>query len=104
MTRLVLTTSGAGLPGLVKAHPADVLILFDQPFDPRFVLGPLPSPEELANFLAPRSAKHEEIGSHWLDLVVPPSREKLEGQDCGLVELCGRFEAVELWAGPYPHA
>jgi hypothetical protein len=104
MTRLVLTTSGAGLPGLVKANPADVVISFDQPFDRRFVWGPLPSPEELANFLAPRSAKHEEIGSHWLDLVVPPSLEKLEGQDCGLVELCERFETVELWADPDPNA
>jgi hypothetical protein len=104
MARLILTTSGAGTPDLAEANPTDAVLSFDQPFGRRFVWGPLLSSEELASFLAPRSAKHDEIGSHWLDMVVPRSREKLEGQDYGLIELCERFESVELWADPDPNA
>ena len=47
MPRLILTTSGAGLPAW-PANPTDLVLSFDQPYDRRFVWGPLPSPGELA--------------------------------------------------------
>jgi hypothetical protein len=62
MTRLILT-SQSGL-NLMQSGLADVVV----PFTFRFVWGPLPSPDELATYLAARSDQHGP-GSHWSDYV-----------------------------------
>ena len=60
MTRLILT--GESGVSLFRSDLADVVI----PFIFRFVWGPLPSPDELAAYLAARSDKHAP-GTHWSD-------------------------------------
>jgi len=58
---------------------------------------------ELATLLAARSTKQVSRGSRWLDNL--DSRPFGEiGQNVGLIELCERCEAVELWIDPVPNA
>lgn len=70
-------------------------------FSPRFVRGQLPSEEELAMGLEPRSAKHSRRGDHWLDGV---ERDWLMGfgsLDIGFFRLCEKFDSIEVWADPW---
>ena len=98
MKRLILTTSASGAGGLLEAKLADCVF----PLCPRFVWGPLPSPAELETRLSSRSARREEApGFHWLDFT-GNRLEEVRNEGPGLIEFCGRFEAVELWADPDP--
>jgi hypothetical protein len=77
---------------------ADVVI----PFSFRFVSGPLPSPDELATYVAARSEKHRP-GSHWSDFVGRWPQAAKGRKDLGLLEFCERYELVELWFDPDPN-
>jgi hypothetical protein len=96
MTRLILT-SLSGLD-LARSDLADVVIFFSF----RLVWGPLPSPDELATYVAARSDKHAP-GTHWSDFGYrwPPAYGVRK--DLGLVEFCQHFETVELWFDPSPN-
>ena len=98
MTRLILTTSASGAGGLAKAKLADCVI----PLAPGFVWGPLPSPIELETRLSSGSSRPEGSGLHWLDFT-GNRLEEVRTEGPGLIEFCGRFEAVELWVDPDPN-
>jgi hypothetical protein len=89
MTRLILTSlSGATL---MREGIADAVVYFTF----RFVWGPLPSPDELAAYLAARSDQraprdHWSIFGQWRD-------DSKAFKDLGLVEFCRQCETVELW-------
>lgn len=68
----------------------------------RFVWGPLPSPEELATYLAARSDKHGP-GSHWSDFGGRWRQGDKGRKDRGLVEFCQQYEIVELWFDTRPN-
>jgi hypothetical protein len=96
MTRLILTSlsgSSLGNSGL-----ADVAI----PFTFRFVWGPLPSPDELATYLAVRS-DNQAPGTHWTDYVGRWPAAAKAHKDFGLLEFCRHCETVELWFDPGPN-
>jgi hypothetical protein len=97
MKRLILTSlSGAAL---IRTDLADLVIFFPA----RFVGGPLPSPEELANYLGARS-DDPRPGDHWSVYFGRwPSALKKAGRDTGLLEFCLQFEIVELWFEPAPN-
>ena len=96
MTRLILT-SLSGL-SLERSDLADVVV----PFSFRFVWGPLPSPGELANFVAARSDNHAP-GTHWSDFVGRWRPATEARKDFGLLEFCRHCETVELWFDPGPN-
>jgi hypothetical protein len=96
MTRLILT-SGSG-SSLERSDRADVVIRFVF----RFVWGALPSPDELASYLAARSDKHAP-GTHWSDFCVWKSSVTKVRKDLGLVEFCKQCETIELWFDPDPN-
>ena len=98
MTRLILTADGSAAGGLLNAGILGTVI----PVEPRFVGGPLGSDADLGAALAPRT--HQKPGSHWLDHAAPRIIRKLGGHDLGLIELCQRYETVELWIDPEPNA
>jgi len=100
MTRLILTTDDPGADTLKRAGLAGIVI----PFRFRFVWGSLPSAAELATLLAPRSAKHDSIGSHWLDYQPRRYLEAIGAKDLGLIDVCERCETIELWVDPEPNA
>jgi hypothetical protein len=90
MKRLILTGSGMSL-GL--ADRADLVIPFSC-F--RFVWGPLPSPDELASYLAARSDERAS-GTHWSDYAGRWPQATGSRRDLELVEFCRHCERVELW-------
>jgi hypothetical protein len=73
------------------------------PLSRGFVWGRLPSPRELEQRLAPRSAD-EADSSHWLDNVRGKRVEEAQSHGLGLVEFCASFDAIELWIDPEPNA
>jgi hypothetical protein len=72
----------------------------------RFVWGQLPSQDELAAYLGPRTAGHgPDPGHHWSDFVGWTNRsENSEHRDLRLAEFCQQYETVELWFDTAPTA
>jgi hypothetical protein len=96
MKPLILTTgSGASL---MRSDFADVAIRFVF----RFVSGPLPSPDELAIYLAARSDEHGP-GSHWSDFAGRWPQAANARKHLALAEFCQPYEIVELWFDPSPN-
>ena len=91
MKRLIL----AGPDGacLVKTDRADATVFFMF----KFAWGELPTPQELASFLAARSDQGQ--GHHWSDYIV---RRRGDGRDFNLIEFCKLYDEVEFWFDPTP--
>lgn len=72
----------------------------------RFVWGQLPSEDELAAYLGPRTPDHgPSRGRHWSDFAYSWGRSQNKSQrDLGLAEFCERYETVELWFDTTPQA
>jgi hypothetical protein len=72
----------------------------------RFVWGQLPSEDELAAYLGPRTPDHgPSRGRHWSDFAYSWGRSQNKRQrDLGLAEFCERYETVELWFDTTPQA
>src|SRR3954464_1396631 len=97
MTRLILTTDDSGSGCLLAAGIADLVV----PFGFRFAWGPLLSDAELAALLGPRFLP---MAAHWLDNFDRGRREEIRREGLGMIELCERCAAVELWVDPEPNA
>jgi hypothetical protein len=95
MKRLILT--GEHGVTFMRSELSDLVI----PFSFRFVWGSLPSPDELATYVATRSDKHGP-GTHWSDYAGRWSQANRGRKDLGLVEFCRPYETVELWFDPRP--
>jgi hypothetical protein len=69
-----------------------------------FVGEPLPSPDELAAYLGPRTSDHgPSNGGHWSDFSGYWDRsENKDHRDLSLAEFCQRYETVELWFDTRP--
>ena len=65
-------------------------------------LGPLPSPDELASYVAARSDKHGP-GHHWSDFAGRWRHGNKVRKDLGLLEFCEPYEIIELWFDPDPN-
>jgi hypothetical protein len=98
MTRLVLTTDSSTAGALECAGLGDLVIAIER----RLVWGALPSEAQLGAFFAARAS--QDHGLHWLDNTPPWRLEKSGAKDLGLIELCTRFDSVDLWMGPEPNA
>jgi hypothetical protein len=83
----------------VDSNLADLVVHF--PF--RFVWGQLPSSDELATYLGPRTDPRP--GRHWSDFALDWNRSKnRDDRALGLIEFCRQFETVELWFDTRPNA
>jgi hypothetical protein len=96
MKRLTLTSS-SGLD-LMRSGLAEVVIAFVF----RFVGGQLPSPDELAGYVAARSETHDP-GTHWSDFAGSWPQDAKGRKHLSLVEFCQAYEVVELWFDPGPN-
>ncbi|MGL9616563.1 hypothetical protein QRQ56_01055 [Bradyrhizobium sp. U531] len=94
MPRLILATSD--FAGAALRPRADLVIGIQR----RFVWGQLPSRAALETLLQARSAKHRDLGTHWLDFIAAKYIAPMGGTDLGLLELCERCDSIELWADP----
>jgi hypothetical protein len=75
-------------------------------FCPRFVWGQLPSSDELAAYLGPRTPDHgPSRGDHWSDFAMRWDRSKNQDlRDLSLAEFCRHYDVVELWFDTLPNA
>jgi hypothetical protein len=98
MKPLVLT--GWLIQDFIRSNFADLAV--DFPF--RFVWGQLPSSDELAAYLGPRTAD-QGSGRHWSDFAFGWKESENESRrDLGLIEFCQEYETVELWFDTRPNA
>jgi hypothetical protein len=98
MKPLILT--GWLVPEFTRSEFADLAV--DSFF--RFVWGELPSPDELATYLGPRTpdVKH---GHHWSDFASRLNQSKnRRRRNLSLAEFCQHYETVELWFDVQPNA
>jgi hypothetical protein len=90
MTRLILTATDSGAGCLLGARIADIVI----PLDFRLVWGAPPTDGELETRLGPGSLDH-----------LPRQRlREYHSQGTGILDLCERCGAIELWFDPSPNA
>jgi hypothetical protein len=98
--KLILTFDDSAAGALKAAKLADCVV----PFGFCFVWGRLPSASELEAFLSPRAADQRvNTKAYWLDNLVGRQLEEARQQGLGFFEFCGRFDMIELWAGPTPN-
>jgi hypothetical protein len=98
MKPLILT--GWPIPEFTKSKFADLAVDFFF----RFVWGPLPSPDEITNYLGPLAPDHAP-GRHWSDFAARWSQsENRSRRDLSLAEFCQQYETVELWFDTQPNA
>ncbi|MGY3609675.1 hypothetical protein [Bradyrhizobium sp. Leo121] len=95
MKRLILTSSSGY--GLMRMDLAEAVI----PFTTRLVWGRLPSPDDLATYVAARSEQHGP-GSHWSDFVGEFRNDSEARKDLALVDFCKPYKTIELWFDPEP--
>ncbi|WP_334395664.1 hypothetical protein [Bradyrhizobium sp. AZCC 2289] len=98
MTRLILTADSSAAGALMGAHPGDLAIAIER----RLIWGALLSGVQLDAFFAARTT--QENGLHWQDDSPSWRLEEFGVADLGLIELCTKCEAVELWINPEPNA
>lgn len=53
--------------------------------------------------LEPRSAKHSRRGDHWLDGVERNWLMDFGSPDIGFLQLCEKFDSIEVWSDPRPN-
>jgi hypothetical protein len=95
VTHLILTTSESGAGSLKGTGIADVVI----PFGFRFVWGRLLSDAELAASLTASAAQHR-----WLWDIYRKHLGQSGQSEHGLIDLCERCDAIQLWIDPEPNA
>jgi hypothetical protein len=98
LTRLILTANDSSAGALKGAGRADIVIAIGL----RFVFGQLPPETELAALLAARTT--QDPGSQWLDQISSRAIDAIGGKHLGLLEVCARCEAVELWLETEPNS
>lgn len=70
----------------------------------RFIWGPLPSPDELAIYLGPRTSGPAP-GHHWSDFASRWNQSEKRGhRNLSLTEFCQQYDTVELWFDTEPSA
>lgn len=99
MSHLILATNDRAEARLRRSGIANVAL----GFYPRFVWRKLPSEAQLLMGLEGRSAKHCNPGDHWLDDVSGGSLNGFGTRDIGFLELCGKFDSIEIWVDPRPN-
>ena len=98
MRPLILT--GWLIPKFTESDFADLAVDFFF----RFGWGPLPSPDELATYLGPRTPDITR-GRHWSDFASRWGQSKNGSRrDLSLAEFCQQYETVELWFDTQPNA
>src|SRR3954452_17772404 len=95
MKRLILTSSSGGQ--LARSGLAELVISSSFHFE----WGPLPSPEKLAAYFAPRSANLGP-GDHWSDWGIRWPKSIKDRKDWSFADFCEQYDVVELWFDPAP--
>lgn len=97
MKRLILTNDTSAAGSLGVARLADFLVSLNR----QLVWDRLPSDAELSGFFGRRKKRQSKL--NWQDDQPQHRLEAIGAVGLGLVELCSRFDAIELWMDPRPN-
>ncbi|MBV9456143.1 MAG: hypothetical protein JO141_01315, partial [Bradyrhizobium sp.] len=91
MKRLILTNESSAAGNLRVSHRPDFLISLTR----QLVWGQSPSDAELSGFFGKR--KKRQSRPNWQDDQPQHRLDRIDAMGVGLVELCSRFDVIELW-------
>ena len=94
MKRLILTNNSSAAGSLGVARLAHFLISLER----QLVWGRSLSDAELSGFFGRRRKRQSRL--NWQDYEPRHRLERIGAVGLGLVELCSRFDAIELWMDP----
>ena len=94
MKRLILTNESSAAGNLRVSHRPDFLISLTR----QLVWGQSPSDAELSGFFGKR--KKRQSRPNWQDDQPQHRLDRIDAMGVGLVELCSRFDVIELWMDP----
>jgi hypothetical protein len=95
--RLILTSDSSGAGNLGAARLAHFLVSMDR----QLVWDRLPSDTELTGFFGARKKRQSRL--NWQDYQPQHRLEAIGAVGLGLIELCSRFDTIELWMDPRPN-
>ncbi len=94
MKRLILTNDSSASGNLGVSRRSDFLVSLTR----QLVWGRLPSDTELSGFFGKRRKRQSR--PNWQDHEPQQRLERIDAVGVGLVELCSRFDVIELWMDP----
>jgi hypothetical protein len=97
MKRLIITNDSSAAGHLGVARLGDFRISLER----QLIWGRFPSDAELSGFFGPRRKRQSKL--NWQDYQPQHRLEHIDAVGLGLVELCSRFERIELWMDPRPN-
>jgi hypothetical protein len=97
MKRLILTNNSSAAGSLGVARLGDFRVSLGR----QLIWGRFPSDAELSGFFGPRRKRQSK--QNWQDYQPQHRLERIDAIGLGLVELCSRFETIELWMDPRPN-
>jgi hypothetical protein len=97
MKRLILTNNTSAAGHLGAARVGDFRISLER----QLIWGRVPSDAELSGFFGKRRKRQSKLS--WQDYQPQWRLEGIGAIGVGLVELCSRFETIELWMDPRPN-
>jgi len=97
MKRLILTNGSSGAGNLGTARLANFLISLER----QLVWDRLPSDAELSGFFGARKKRQSQL--NWQDYQPQHRLEGIGAIGVELIELCSRFDTIELWMDPRPN-
>jgi hypothetical protein len=95
MKRLILTNNSSAAGSIAVARVADFVIALER----QLVREKSPSDVELAAFFGMRKKRRRR--PHWLDYMPGWRLERYDLTGLGLIELCERYDKIDLWIDPY---
>jgi hypothetical protein len=95
MKRLILTNDSSGAGNLGISRHADFVVSVQR----QFVWGQLPSDAELSGFFGRRKKRQSKL--NWQDYQPAHHLEHIGAVGLGLIELCSRFDTIEMWMDPH---
>src|ERR1700744_5902445 len=97
MKRLILANDSSAARVLGAARRADFVVSLQR----QLVWGRPPSDSELSGFFGDRKKPGSRV--NWQDDQQQHRRDEIGAANVGLVELCSRFDSIELWMDPRPN-
>jgi len=97
MKRLILTNDTSAAGSLDSARLGDFRVSLER----QLIWGRVPSDAELSGFFGRRKKGQSRL--NWQDYQPQHRLERIDAIGLGLIELCSRYDMIELWMDPHPN-
>ena len=97
MKRLILTNDTSAAGSLDSARLGDFRVSLER----QLIWGRFPSDAELSGFFGRRKKGQSRL--NWQEYQPQHRLERIDAIGLGLIELCSRYDMIELWMDPHPN-